>query len=116
VKMNKILIAMMVMALLTCVPTQAVTPTETDDLPNAGTLPGNAFYFMKELGEGFGTFFTFGDQARAERHLYLSEVRLAEANALAANGDESSLIWTLNRYEEQIRTAQAHATTAKNNG
>ncbi|MDT8436265.1 MAG: DUF5667 domain-containing protein [Gemmatimonadota bacterium] len=44
------------------------------------------FFFLKSMSESIGTFFTVGEVNKAERALQLSEKRLAEARARAADG------------------------------
>ncbi|MBI2062298.1 MAG: hypothetical protein HYT64_01225 [Candidatus Yanofskybacteria bacterium] len=86
---------------------------QTSDLPDPGTLPGSPFYFVKGFFEGIGTFFTFGNSAKAERYLALAEKRLAEAEALAEQGDERAQA-TIARYEEQYAAAKERAERAEN--
>ncbi len=85
-----------------------VAGAQTNDLPDPGTLPGSPLYFVKSFFEGVGTFFTFGDSAKAERYLTLAEKRLAEAQALAEQGDERAQA-TVARYEEQYAEAKDRA-------
>jgi hypothetical protein len=78
------------------------------DLPHPGILPNSPFYFVKSFFEGVGTFFTFGDRARAERYLELAELRLSEAKALAEQGDEG-VSAAIARYEERYARAKERA-------
>lgn len=89
---------------------------QTNDLPEAGMLPDSPFYFLKSWPEGIGTFFTFGDVAKAERFLNLSEKRLAEANALVAKGKPEVAEKAVGRYQEQLNRALAKAEEAKAKG
>jgi len=90
-----------------------VAHAQTNDLPDPGMLPGSPFYFVKGFFEGVGTFFTFGNSAKAERYLALAERRLAEANALATQGDERAQV-AITRYEEQYAAAKERAERAEN--
>lgn len=93
-----------------------VAQAQTNDLPEPGMLPDSPFYFLKSWSEGIGTFFTFGDVAKAERFLNLSEKRLAEANALVAKGEPEIAEKAIGRYQEQLNRALAKAEEAKANG
>ena len=88
----------------------------TNDLPEPGLLPNSSFYFLKSLSEDIGTFFTFGDVARAERFLNLSEKRLAEANALVAKGKTEIAEKAIGRYQEHLNSALTKAEEAKAKG
>jgi len=88
----------------------------TNELPEPGMLPDSPFYFLKSWSEGIGTFFTFGDVAKAERFLNLSEKRLAEANALVAKGKPEVAEKAVVRYQEQLNRALTKAEEAKAKG
>lgn len=89
---------------------------QTDDLPKPGLLPDSPFYFLKSWSESIGTFFTFGDIAKAKRFLHLSEKRLAEANALVAKGKPEVAARIINKYEEHLNKAVAKAEEAQTKG
>lgn len=93
-----------------------VAQAQTNDLPDPGMLPGNPFYFLKNWTENIGTFFTFGDVAKAERFLNLSEKRLAEADALVAKGKPEVAEKAVGRYQEQLNSALLKAEKAKAKG
>ncbi len=42
------------------------------ELPNPGLTPDSLFYFLEIIVEEIGTFFTFGDLKKAERHAVLA--------------------------------------------
>ena len=86
------------------------------DLPEPGMLPNSPFYFLKSWSESIGTFFTFSDEAKAERMLYLSERRLSEANELSELGEVELAQETLSRYEEHLNTALEKAQQAREKG
>lgn len=81
---------------------------QTSDLPEAGLTPASSFYFVERFFEGVGTFFTFGNEAKAQRYLNLAEKRLAEARELANDGDER-VEKSLERYETQLEQARERA-------
>ncbi len=86
------------------------------DLPDPGMTPDSPFYFFKRISEGIGTFFTFGDLAKAERYTELATRRLAEAKALADKGKEEIIERTLARYQEQLEMAFSRTEQARNKG
>ncbi len=79
------------------------------DLPSAGLTPASPFYFVERFFEEIGTFFTFGNSAKAERYLHLSEKRLAEAKVLAEQGDERAQT-AVDLYERQYQSARERAS------
>lgn len=89
---------------------------QTEDLPKAGMLPGNPFYFLETLSEGIGTFFTFGDIKKAERHLALAGERLAEAGELAEKGKVNRAEKATEKYQERLDKALAKAEEARTKG
>lgn len=110
VNMNKKIISSAVFAALLLA---GVVSAQTTDLPDPGALPGSPFYFVKSIFEGLGTFLTFGNSAKAERYLALAERRLAEAEALAEQGDERAQA-AVDRYEDRLAAAQERAERAAN--
>lgn len=93
-----------------------VVQAQTNDLPEPGLLPDSPFYFVKSWSEGIGTFFTFGDVAKAERFLNLAEKRLAEADALVAKGKPGVAEGAIRRYQEHLGRALSKAEEAKTKG
>lgn len=93
-----------------------VASANSHGLPNAGMLPGNPFYFLEILSEGIGTFLTFGDIKKAERHLALAGERLAEADELAEKGKANRAEKATERYQERLDKALAKAEEAKTKG
>jgi len=89
---------------------------QTEDLPDPGALPDSPFYFLKSWTEGIGTFFTFGDLAKAERFANLAEIRLAEAKGLVEKGRLEIAERAVLRYQEQLGAALAKASEAKAKG
>ena len=93
----------------------AVQAQDTE-LPDPGMLPNSPFYFLKTWTENVGTFFTFNEEAKAERMLHLSERRLAEAKALSEQGETELAEKTIGRYEEQLNSALEKARSARGEG
>ena len=102
--MKKTLLIPLLVLMLFATPVMA----QEDTLPEAGTTPASPFYFAERFFEGVGTFFTFGNSAKAERYLNLAEERLAEARELAEEGDERAER-AVERYEEQVAKAKERA-------
>ncbi len=74
-----------------------------EDLPDPGILPGSPFYFAKAFFEDVGTFFVFGDLAKAERYQELAQKRIAEAKAMAEKEpSEETMERLMNRYQNQL--------------
>lgn len=93
-----------------------IAQAQANDLPKPGMLPDSSFYFLKSWKEGIGTFFAFGDLKKAERFLNLSEVRLAEAEALTDKGKSEMTQRATERYQKQLNFALAKAEEAKAKG
>ena len=86
------------------------------DLPSPGLTPDSPFYFLERIVEEIGTFFTFGDLKKAERHAALAAERLAEAQAIAGKGKPELTEKTLARYEMQLQNSIARAEKAQTKG
>lgn len=89
---------------------------QTSDRAEPGMLPDHPMYFTTSMSESVGTFFTFGEVNQAERSLELSERRLAEARALAANGQPEEAERAVERYQVQLDRALSKAKQAEANG
>jgi hypothetical protein len=87
-----------------------------EGLPDPGILPTSPFYFIKRLGEGIKTFFTFGSGNKAARHFELAQKRLAEAEALVAEKkfDQAKPIFA--RYEKELEATQQFMEKAELSG
>ncbi|GAH70340.1 unnamed protein product, partial [marine sediment metagenome] len=86
------------------------------ELPSPGLTPDSPFYFLEIIAEGIGTFFTFGDLKKAERHATLAAERLAEAQAVVEKGKPELAEKTLQRYENQLNNSIARAKKAQAKG
>lgn len=110
--MSKKLIVLSLLSLLFV----GVVYAQNEELPEPGLLPDSPFYFLKSWSEAIGTFFTFGDVAKAGRYLSLSEKRLAEAKALVEKGKPEFAERAIGRYQEQLNRALTKAEEAKTKG
>jgi hypothetical protein len=81
--------------------------------PSAGILPGSALSFLDVISEGLGNAFAFGKIAKAERYFAQANERLAEARALADQGDTERAEQAVRNYEERLAAALARAEEAK---
>ena len=93
----------------------AVLAQETE-LPDPGLTPDSPFYFLETIIEEIGTFFTFGDLKKAERHAVLAAERLAEAQAVVNKGKPELAEKTLERYRMQLQNSIARAEKAQAKG
>lgn len=89
---------------------------QSDDLPEPGMLPNHPLYFLKSWSESIGTFFTFGEERKAERLFELSERRLSETIALSEHEDSSIAEEAIERYQKQLEQAIQKAKEAKDKG
>ena len=71
------------------------------ELPDPGMTPDSPFYFLEIIAEEIGTFFTFGDLKKAERHAALAEERLAEVQAVIEKGKSELAEKNLEIYENK---------------
>lgn len=95
---------------------QGVSILPAHTLPDPGTLPDSSWYIFKRMSESIGTFFTFGNVAKTERYLELSERRLAEAERLAIEGKHEFAEEAAGRYQNYLAKALAQAESAKGKG
>ncbi len=86
------------------------------ELPSPGLTPDSPFYFLEMIAEEIGTFFTFGDLKKAERHIILAAERLAEAQAVVEKGKPELVEKTLERYRIQLQNSVARAEKAQTKG
>jgi len=86
------------------------------DLPSPGLTPDSPFYFLERLFEGIGTFFTFGEVAKAERYVKLAAERVAEAKAVVDKGKPEVAEKALTKYQEYLEKSLAKAEEAQAKG
>jgi hypothetical protein len=87
-----------------------------EELIEPGLLPDHPLYFLKTLSENIQTLLTFGEANRVNQHMMLAEKRLAEAQALIAQGETELAEKATNRYQEQSTHAFTFAQQAKEKG
>lgn len=75
------------------------------ELPKVGILPSNPIYFLKIWSEKIQLWLTTQPQAQAKLMLKFSENRLAEYQALRAQGNEKLAQRTLELYTKQLEKA-----------
>jgi len=85
-------------------------------LPSPGLTPDNPFYFLERFFEGIGTFFTFGDVAKAKRYTKLAAERVAEAKAVVDKNKPEVAEKALKRYQECLEKSLAKAEEAQAKG
>jgi len=96
--------------------TTNIAIAQEEQLPDPGILPDNPLYGLKIVAEAIGTFFTFGQEKKAERMLQLAEKRLAEAEAVAEKGNIKAVERAIKGYQKAIENAQRHAENAARKG
>ena len=93
---------------VTVATTSQGTSTDLTDLPDVVITPDSPFFFLKRAFERVGTFFAFGQEAKANRYLELANRRLAEAQKLAEGGSETAKE-AIEMYKEEIEKAKEQA-------
>lgn len=83
----------------------ATETTALDELPDAGILPDNPFYFSKKFSEQFQLFFTFNEKTKAKQRLTFANRRLAEAQALIQAGKVEDGLKLINTFEDEMKQA-----------
>jgi hypothetical protein len=96
--------------------TPAKAQTTGVELPSSGLTPDSPFYFLERFFEGVGTFFTFGDIAKAKRYAKLAAERIAEAKAVVDKGKPEAAEIALIRYQNQLGKSLAKAEQARTKG
>lgn len=84
----KKVIAFIVLALMLLMGFSAFAEEPDSNTEVSGVLPGSFWYPLKVFGENVRTFFTFGSEAKLERHQLLSQRRLAELEAVIESAPE----------------------------
>ncbi|MFH1428106.1 MAG: DUF5667 domain-containing protein, partial [Patescibacteria group bacterium] len=107
--MKKIILLITLLILVSF--TVGVFAQETE-LPDPGLTPDSPFYFMERAVEAIGTFFTFGNLNKAERHTLLAAERLSEAKAVMEKEKPELVEKILARYENQLNNGIARAEKA----
>ncbi|MDC3417383.1 DUF5667 domain-containing protein [Aquibacillus salsiterrae] len=84
------------------------------DLEEPSLLPGDFFYFAKIMLENIRSAFTFNDYAKAKLYADFAAERIAEANALIAEGETDKAQELLK--EAIQRQEEANETSSSNEG
>jgi len=108
-------ISLIVVSLILISFTGGVLAQETE-LPDPGLTPDSPFYFLETIAEGIGTFFTFGDVAKAERYAKLAAERVAEVKAVVDKGKPEVAKKALTRYRDQLEKSLAKVEEAQAKG
>lgn len=82
-------------------------------LPEVKVLPGQAFYFLKTIKEKIEIFTTYGAKNQAKLFLKFVNIRLAEYQALQAQGKERLAERALEMYTKQLDQAIKKLTEAE---
>ena len=73
------------------------------EIKEPALLPGNPFYFIKNIGRGLKSAITFNQTKRAELKLRFANERLMEIKKVAeSNNDPKLLEKALNKYEQEL--------------
>lgn len=112
-KLYIFIFSLLFVGLVGAIPVNAQTEAE---LPSPGLTPDSPFYFLERFFEGVGTFFTFGDVAKAERYAKLAAERIAEAKAVVDKGKPEVAEKALTRYQDQLEKSLAKADQAQAKG
>jgi hypothetical protein len=72
---------------------------QDEELPDPGITPDSPFYFLDTWGKNISLFFTFGDEAKAEKALRYAEERLSEAQAMASKYKIREMTRAANDYD-----------------
>ncbi len=85
-KMKKLLSVFVAMLLFLSVPVMAQEPA-VPELPEPGTTPDSALYFLDLALDNLALALTFDSDARIEKELEIAEERLAEVRTMALEGE-----------------------------
>jgi len=85
------------------------------ELPSPGITPDSPLYFLDTLGERLSLAFSRGE-GRAKKALAIAEEKLAEAEAMADEGNDEATETAVNRYGETISEAASVLAQAAQTG
>jgi hypothetical protein len=89
---------------------------QDDELPDPGITPDSPFYFLDKLGKNISMFFTFGEEAKANKALRYAEERLAEVQAMAEKNKIREMTRAANDYEGFMEMVNERLEAAMENG
>ncbi|GEM_PF-1112705 len=78
-----------------------------EELPKPSIMPDSFLYGIAKRLESIITFFTFGDEAKANRYMYLAEKRLAEAIAMAKANKTAYVENLVMEYYENLNKSES---------
>ena len=117
-KRNTIRIALLCCLLLGvfAMGTAAFADNGQQQLPGPGILPDSPFYFLNQWGKDISMFFTFGNQAKAEKALKYAGQSLAAARAMEAKGKDNLVAASAHDYQEYMKQVQDRLQSISDNG
>jgi Domain of unknown function (DUF5667) len=89
---------------------------QDEELPNPGITPDSPFYFLDKFTKSVGMFFTFGDEAKANKALHYAEERLSEAQAMALKNKFREMERAANDYDGYMNMVTERLEAAARNG
>jgi hypothetical protein len=89
---------------------------QDEELPDPGLTPDSPFYFLDTWGKNISLFFTFGDEAKAEKALRYAEERLSEAQAMADKNKIREMTRATNDYDGFMAMVNERLEAAVKNG
>ncbi|MEX2008230.1 MAG: DUF5667 domain-containing protein [Candidatus Spechtbacterales bacterium] len=90
------------LAIFALVGTVSAQEQEAQQLPNPGIAPDSPFYFLDIFFENIALVLTFDAEAKAKRHLAVSNERLAEAQKMAEEEKDEALQNATERYTKAL--------------
>ncbi|MFP3945753.1 MAG: DUF5667 domain-containing protein [Archaeoglobaceae archaeon] len=104
------------LAFLALIPVGAAAQ-ETDgdtQLPDPGITPDSWMYGFKKAFENVDMALTFGEEAKAKKHLHYAELRLSEANNMAEKRKTEHIDDLSKEYQNQVEKANRFALSNTN--
>ncbi len=105
------------LVLLTLIPGVGAQETDGDDqLPDPGIKPDSWMYGFKKAFENVDMALTFGEEAKAKKHLHYAELRISEAKAMAEKGKLEYVSNLAQEYQNQLENANRTLSNTNVNG
>ncbi|MFC1991637.1 DUF5667 domain-containing protein [Chloroflexota bacterium] len=89
---------------------------EEEALPDPGTTPDSAFYFMDKWGKSLSLAFTFNAERKAQKALRYADERMAEIDAMMAKNKIKEATKAANEYQNCLGIATKNMEQAKLKG
>jgi hypothetical protein len=109
-------IAILAMILTTIAFAQENLTNETTELPRPWILPDSPFYGLKRWIERAQEMFMFREAIKAQFHLRLAQLRLAELKAMQEKNKLERYENLINEYENEINKSEVHYQNALKKG